>query len=171
MTSSSFQLLPLFPVFHYSFECQIRSFHQVAQHVHSFIQSYVVSQSHSTICWNNTCLSAIFELVNLLYPLTINTDPNFVVPLMSRAIGAKFLWSRIPFLTSTRTSAIEQRSTNSRQRDVTASTLALWGQQQQWRSTVKGNRQWCLSTQAWVNQNGAKSKQKWPHASTETQLH
>ena len=36
MTSSSFQFLPLFPVFGYSFECHILSFHQVAEQVHSF---------------------------------------------------------------------------------------------------------------------------------------
>jgi len=36
MTSSSFQFLPLFPVFDYSFECHILSLHQFAQQVHSF---------------------------------------------------------------------------------------------------------------------------------------
>jgi len=36
MTSSSFQFLPLFPVFDYSFECHILSLHQFAQQVRSF---------------------------------------------------------------------------------------------------------------------------------------
>jgi len=38
MTFSSYQFLPLFPVFGYFFECQILSFHQVAQQVHSLMK-------------------------------------------------------------------------------------------------------------------------------------
>jgi len=52
-----------------------------------FIHKHLFTQCNPTtylspilpLCWNNT--SWVFELVNLLYLLTINTDPNSVVPL------------------------------------------------------------------------------------------
>jgi len=48
-TSSSFQFLPHFPVFGYSFECHILSFYQVAQLVHSF-PAFGKMWGHAKLC-------------------------------------------------------------------------------------------------------------------------
>jgi len=59
MTSSSYQFLPLFPVFSCYFECHILSFHQVTQQVHSFPTSCSLTLILPSIisCSNDSCLS------------------------------------------------------------------------------------------------------------------